>query len=272
MFTINPKNFQHNKFTLKYSCQFFSCLSAYYMGSTEKVSNEHFYIFQKLPQELLLKWESVCELSPDMNCATYFVCENHFFEEDFMNKTRQWLNRGVFRKHVAIVSSEVASISSKSGETVVNCELGLRSTSGSMASAHYAAANTISETGVNELQSFSGAVASSFHAAVSTRSGSGETSVNSELGLPSISGAMEYLYYRDANTRNETGVSELPSTSCAEESNSLSDASLKFFISPQNVSADGEYTFLSETFCSEESGVLGTQVSESDLTPRKSKM
>ncbi|XP_049952115.1 uncharacterized protein LOC126463402 [Schistocerca serialis cubense] len=49
---------------------------------------------------------------------------------------------------------------------------------------------------------------------------------------------MQNLYFTGANTRGETGVRELPSTSCAEQSNSLSDAPLKFFIPPQNECAD----------------------------------
>ncbi|XP_049784920.1 uncharacterized protein LOC126187718 [Schistocerca cancellata] len=155
----------------------------------------------KQPQELLLKWESVCKLSPEVNCASYFVCEDHFFEEDFMNKSRHRLNRGVFPKRVTGISCEIAKISSESGDTVVNSELGLPSTTGAMTTVHFTADNTRSETGVNELQSLSCVVASS------SRSGSGETGVNSELDLPSTSDTMENLYYTGANTRGETGVS-----------------------------------------------------------------
>ncbi|XP_049798303.1 uncharacterized protein LOC126229605 [Schistocerca nitens] len=252
MSTINCKNIQHNRLTLKYSCKFPSCSSDNYVGSTEEICNKHFYRFPKQPQELILKWKSVCKLSPGVNCASYFVCEDHFFEEDFMNKTRHRLNRRVFPKHVTGVPCEIAKIGSESGDTVINSELDLPSTSGAMATVHFTAANTRSETGVNELQSLSCAVASSPHVGVCTRSGSGETGVNSELDLPSTGGTMENLYYTGANTRGETGVRELPSTSCAEQSNSLSDAPLKFFISLQNESADSEYTFLSETFGNEE--------------------
>ncbi|XP_049831502.1 uncharacterized protein LOC126272603 [Schistocerca gregaria] len=97
MTTINPKNIQHNKLTLKYSFKLPGCSSGYYMGSAEEVSNKHFYRFPKQPRVLLLKWKSVCKLSSVVNCATYFVCEDHSFK-DFMNKTKRRLNRAVFLK------------------------------------------------------------------------------------------------------------------------------------------------------------------------------
>ncbi|XP_049945288.1 uncharacterized protein LOC126427107 isoform X4 [Schistocerca serialis cubense] len=53
--------------------------------------------------ELLKQWKLICNIAEDIDCGSYSVCENHFFQADFVNFSRHRLNRGVIPKHTELV-------------------------------------------------------------------------------------------------------------------------------------------------------------------------
>ncbi|XP_049945281.1 uncharacterized protein LOC126427107 isoform X1 [Schistocerca serialis cubense] len=91
---------------LKYSCKFPGCRSGYFsnINTNIKHQNRHFYKFPAPSKsELLKQWKLICNIAEDIDCGSYSVCENHFFQADFVNFSRHRLNRGVIPKHTELV-------------------------------------------------------------------------------------------------------------------------------------------------------------------------
>lgn len=81
-----------NTLRLKYSCKFPPCTSGYYVDRTGNlnIKNKHFY--KETKKDALNQWKHVCRVSDGINCTSFYVCEDHFLEKDFVNHTRRRLN------------------------------------------------------------------------------------------------------------------------------------------------------------------------------------
>ncbi|PSN30071.1 hypothetical protein C0J52_23175 [Blattella germanica] len=92
----------------KYTCKFPNCTSSYYysQNSNQPLKNKHFYMFPcKNKKEMLHQWKRICNIPEGVNTGNFRVCEDHFVERDFMNYTRERLNRDVIPKDLQGKSS-----------------------------------------------------------------------------------------------------------------------------------------------------------------------
>lgn len=80
--------------TTKYSCRYPSCTSKYYKPIFKKnYYNKHFYRFPK-NETVSLQWKNICNIDHSIMTDNFFVCEDHFGLEDFMNITKNRLKPG----------------------------------------------------------------------------------------------------------------------------------------------------------------------------------
>lgn len=85
-----------------FSCKYPSCKNSYFSKLVDKnYQNKKFYRFPKSPTAAQ-NWKRACQVSPLKNCQNYFICEDHFSENDLVN-----LNGPKRLKHGAVPHSPV---------------------------------------------------------------------------------------------------------------------------------------------------------------------
>lgn len=90
----------------KYSCKFPKCGNSYYWskGEANRIVNKRFYRFPK-NLDISTKWKMICGIDISINCLNFYICEDHFQKEDFVNFTKHLLKPNVIPKHIEVSSA-----------------------------------------------------------------------------------------------------------------------------------------------------------------------
>ena len=77
---------------LRYSCKFPGCNNKQYTADHSLAYlNKRFRRFPR-SNDIRKKWIAVCIIDHSVNCDHFYVCDDHFFDEDFFNQTKHRLN------------------------------------------------------------------------------------------------------------------------------------------------------------------------------------
>lgn len=78
--------------TCKYRCKYPKCTNAYYTNIVDNsFQNKHFYTFPK-KIEFRNEWRRICNISQDIKCDYFRICEDHFESKHFVNISKNKLN------------------------------------------------------------------------------------------------------------------------------------------------------------------------------------
>uniref|UniRef100_V5GVS1 THAP-type domain-containing protein n=1 Tax=Anoplophora glabripennis TaxID=217634 RepID=V5GVS1_ANOGL len=98
---------------LRYSCKYPSCKNSYYHPvKIPSYHNKKFHRFPRDPESLQI-WKNTCNISPNVNCKNFFLCDSHFIDADFA--CPQIRNR--------ILPKTVPKPSVHSSDEPLNCEV-----------------------------------------------------------------------------------------------------------------------------------------------------
>lgn len=68
---------------LRYSCKYPLCKNSYYNPvTTSSYRNKIFHRFPRDPESLQI-WKNCCNISLNVNCKNFFLCDSHFLDSDF---------------------------------------------------------------------------------------------------------------------------------------------------------------------------------------------
>ena len=73
---------------LKWSCKFPQCENKYYSPSNSNIKTIRFHRFPRDNQGRK-KWQAVCQIENSVNCDNFYVCDDHFKQDHYINHLRQ---------------------------------------------------------------------------------------------------------------------------------------------------------------------------------------